>query len=129
MSLLHQCKGKAKTGNQCKKMLKSGTFCSHHDPKRKCIYGDENPVCPICYCNVTTANKLITRCGHVFCADCINEWLAVKGSCPVCRQRLEKPKHPSNISLILVNLVAPPNVPAELVDLWLRNRRFALINR
>ena len=28
---------------------------------------------------------IITKCGHVFHAQCLEEWLAVKKECPTCR--------------------------------------------
>lgn len=30
----------------------------------------------------------VTPCGHVFCWDCLHEWLADKRECPLCRQHM-----------------------------------------
>lgn len=43
---------------------------------------DEEILCPICTtkCEV----KGVTKCGHEFCYDCIEEWLKENKKCPVC---------------------------------------------
>ena len=40
--------------------------------------------CAICRERMSAAKKL--SCGHLFHIDCIREWLAHHGSCPVCRR-------------------------------------------
>lgn len=45
-----------------------------------------NNQCPICLCNMepaTTAQML--SCPHVFCVDCLVQWLEHSRSCPMCR--------------------------------------------
>ena len=47
--------------------------------------------CPVCYCQVQTANVCITTCGHVFCKECVSqikaEFSALEPSvCAVCRK-------------------------------------------
>lgn len=42
--------------------------------------------CPICLCEITTGDRLsITRCGHVFHANCLSESLENTFLCPLCR--------------------------------------------
>ncbi|CAD7923828.1 unnamed protein product [Amoebophrya sp. A120] len=52
---------------------------------------DENKTCIICFEDQQlsgTGAKL--PCGHIFCRDCISDWLANKQcTCPVCRYELE----------------------------------------
>ncbi|CAL1409696.1 unnamed protein product [Linum trigynum] len=51
---------------------------------------DEN-TCAIClsdYCPKETL-KTIPDCGHCFHAECIDEWLKLKGNCPICRNSPE----------------------------------------
>lgn len=45
--------------------------------------------CPICFDNLQ--QPVVTRCGHVFCWPCINEWLR-RGQtvCPCCHGQVEK---------------------------------------
>lgn len=119
MGLLHQCEGMTHR-RQCKKMLKSGTHCFHHNPhKVNCEHaGDEIPECPICYCTITNANKRKTSCGHMFCAGCIDKWIKLKGTCPLCRKMLKKTR-----KVIKYLYVVPAHVPADQVDTWLRQRR------
>jgi hypothetical protein len=41
--------------------------------------------CPICFKDTT--NNIILDCNHVFCNNCIKEWLVKnKNNCPICRK-------------------------------------------
>ena len=44
---------------------------------------NKNDTCPICLDAKVSFKK--TVCGHLFCVDCIREWLDVNKSCPLCR--------------------------------------------
>tara|TARA_B110000503_G_C6975745_1_gene341086 strand:- start:60 stop:806 length:747 start_codon:yes stop_codon:yes gene_type:complete len=43
--------------------------------------------CPICFDELGNTNKMVLRCGHTFCGDCIMEHMPRVGGlkCPVCR--------------------------------------------
>ncbi|CAB3997410.1 E3 ubiquitin- ligase DTX3L, partial, partial [Paramuricea clavata] len=41
--------------------------------------------CPICLCNVTD-KKTLSKCGHSFCAGCIDVAFRHQKKCPVCSQ-------------------------------------------
>ena len=43
--------------------------------------------CPVCLAAFAGDDgvKVVPACGHVFHAACIDQWLAVRNSCPVCR--------------------------------------------
>jgi len=48
--------------------------------------------CSICYVEFYRHSDLCimtTVCGHIFCASCIQQAMAVRTACPVCRQALE----------------------------------------
>lgn len=49
--------------------------------------GPNNITCPICLSDYHAKEtvRCIPECQHCFHADCIDEWLRLKGSCPVCR--------------------------------------------
>jgi E3 ubiquitin-protein ligase SHPRH len=32
---------------------------------------------------------VLTKCGHLFCKDCINQWLSAHGKCPTCKQTIK----------------------------------------
>jgi hypothetical protein len=42
----------------------------------------DNESCPICYTREAITK---TSCGHMFCNDCLNEWLTNHVTCPMCR--------------------------------------------
>ncbi|XP_068132030.1 E3 ubiquitin-protein ligase RNF4 [Hyperolius riggenbachi] len=56
--------------------------------------------CPICmdgYSEITQSGRLIvsTKCGHVFCSQCLRDALKNATSCPTCRKKLtHKQYHP-----------------------------------
>ncbi|CAN2390606.1 Prokaryotic RING finger family 4 [Pristimantis euphronides] len=56
--------------------------------------------CPICmdsYSEIVQSGRLIvsTKCGHVFCSQCIRDALRNATSCPTCRKKLTpKQYHP-----------------------------------
>ena len=35
-----------------------------------------------------------TQCDHYFCRECIAQWTAQSGNCPLCRTRLTQPSTP-----------------------------------
>lgn len=41
--------------------------------------------CPICLCN--SKLPVVTKCGHIFCWECIKNWVNKKGKseCPICK--------------------------------------------
>jgi hypothetical protein len=41
--------------------------------------------CPICLSDEID-NKIETKCRHTFCNDCLNEWIRLDNTCPICRQ-------------------------------------------
>ncbi len=55
-------------------------------PHRLCV----GMLCKICFEDATTQGQArVTRCGHVFCFDCITKWTASGSSeCPLCRKAI-----------------------------------------
>lgn len=44
------------------------------------------PSCPICFEDLSPALKPIsTRCGHVYCSDCLQATLRLRKKCPMCQ--------------------------------------------
>ncbi len=52
-----------------------------YDPKRFFSKVDDEFVCSICTSIVE--NPVQTKCEHLFCSKCINEWVNVKKTCPI----------------------------------------------
>ncbi len=48
---------------------------------------EEDCTCPICMDDME--NKAITKCGHIFCKECLDMCLQVKKSCPTCKTDLK----------------------------------------
>lgn len=46
--------------------------------------------CPICLFSTLQRQPTATKCGHVFCQQCIEEALTYIRKCPICDQRLLK---------------------------------------
>lgn len=44
--------------------------------------------CAICQDEVRGPLRLV--CGHIFCEDCVEEWLARESSCPMCRREVRR---------------------------------------
>lgn len=42
--------------------------------------------CPICMCPLTQETS--TKCGHIFCKDCIKMAISSQGKCPTCRKKV-----------------------------------------
>ena len=51
------------------------------------VYTSSSLRCSLCLdmCKAQTT----TLCGHVFCWECVNEWVSEKSECPVCRSGVE----------------------------------------
>ncbi|XP_017122099.1 E3 ubiquitin-protein ligase complex slx8-rfp subunit slx8-like isoform X1 [Drosophila elegans] len=44
--------------------------------------------CPLCLVNLQQRKPMSTRCGHIFCRQCIQTALKFAQKCPVCKKRL-----------------------------------------
>jgi hypothetical protein len=45
--------------------------------------------CPICLNTINVSDLCTTDCNHIFCYECLLEWLKKKKTCPNCRKRIE----------------------------------------
>lgn len=45
--------------------------------------------CPICQDSLRSPIRLV--CGHLYCEDCVEEWLARESTCPMCRTVVRRP--------------------------------------
>ena len=51
--------------------------------------GNGDDICSICFESIISSDKIITRCNHSFCRDCLREWMIqpmARNKCPMCRQ-------------------------------------------
>mmetsp|Transcript_3309 Transcript_3309/g.9735 ORF Transcript_3309/g.9735 Transcript_3309/m.9735 type:complete len:332 (-) Transcript_3309:49-1044(-) len=57
----------------------------------------EEPCCPVCICDYEEGDALrVLPCGHAFHAPCVDQWLGVNATCPLCRKSiyLDDPEDP-----------------------------------
>ncbi|KAI0984677.1 hypothetical protein GJ496_002174 [Pomphorhynchus laevis] len=59
---------------------------------RNCDAANEDDICKICLIKFENKHqvKKLSKCGHVFHAICLNEWLREHHKCPYCRQALNE---------------------------------------
>lgn len=47
-------------------------------------------ICCICQKIVILHDKIVkTTCNHQFCKECIQHWMTIKNTCPICRTQLK----------------------------------------
>ncbi len=63
------------------KAVQSGTKSRSSETKERV---DASSACPLCLSRRQSSTR--TPCGHLFCWDCICQWLSHKKQCPLCRK-------------------------------------------
>ena len=53
------------------------------------IYVDNIDKCPICYEHDV---NIMFSCNHMYCTNCINQWLMTHNTCPTCRSNINNDK-------------------------------------
>lgn len=43
----------------------------------------ENAICSICHDELSS--PVVLACKHIFCEECVGEWLEREQTCPLCR--------------------------------------------
>ncbi|KAL3331486.1 hypothetical protein AABB24_035022 [Solanum stoloniferum] len=66
-------------------------------------------ICPICLSDYMPKETLrtIPECNHYFHAECIDEWLKLNATCPLCRNTPDHSLHPCSSSTFLVSSSSP----------------------
>eukprot|EP00088_Acartia_fossae_P066660 TRINITY_DN82752_c0_g1_i1.p1 TRINITY_DN82752_c0_g1~~TRINITY_DN82752_c0_g1_i1.p1 ORF type:complete len:111 (+),score=10.22 TRINITY_DN82752_c0_g1_i1:46-333(+) len=53
--------------------------------------------CPICQDDFELDQSVtVLPCDHYYHSDCVNKWLTMHGTCPVCRKRVDGESSPSD---------------------------------
>uniref|UniRef100_A0A8D3CBL3 RING-type domain-containing protein n=1 Tax=Scophthalmus maximus TaxID=52904 RepID=A0A8D3CBL3_SCOMX len=70
-------------------VLSAGTVSSEHT-SRSTPGTISCPVCLDSYSEIVDSGRLVvsTKCGHVFCSQCLRDALTSSHTCPTCRKRL-----------------------------------------
>ena len=66
--------------------------------------------CTICYDKIQPDNYSATKCKHYFCKTCLDAWLAINTTCPMCRCVI-KERVPTQVP----RPVAPPQPRVETI--------------
>ncbi|XP_076193632.1 E3 ubiquitin-protein ligase RNF4-like [Aptenodytes patagonicus] len=71
----------------------SSEWHAYLNPVVKLVLPSGTVSCPICmdgYSEIVQSGRLIvsTKCGHVFCSQCLRDSLRNANSCPTCRKKL-----------------------------------------
>ena len=91
------CQATTLRGTRCKCKAKNGSdYCFRHDNHFECS---------ICY--TSKKEKTTTKCGHVFCKECIDKWTKDNHTCPICRSQIREPDTP----------IPPPTFNIQIPDL------------
>jgi hypothetical protein len=69
--------------------IHNNPYINHLDAPLTQLYGEAASqfTCPICFepPHSMMCHRKITKCGHVFCSQCIDAWFQINMSCPMCR--------------------------------------------
>ncbi|ATZ80413.1 DEXDc helicase [Bodo saltans virus] len=60
---------------------------------------DEKEKCGVCIGNITGNDLGMTKCGHIFCYNCIKPFVVSKGKCPTCQKVAKE----SDIFMVIKN--------------------------
>lgn len=92
--LERECKKLEKKRNATQESISTlESSLKYYDNLKDIMSGEVEIECPICYGNIEEDNEdsmSMTKCGHVFCTECINETLNSGNNrlCPTCRNPL-----------------------------------------
>jgi hypothetical protein len=79
------CQGTTKTGSRCRRLVKNGTLCIHHQHKSHNWIQEKPDECPVCFEGLGRSKPL--SCGHWVHRNCILQ--SGKKECPICRAKLK----------------------------------------
>lgn len=50
--------------------------------------GEDEETCGVCLDDISEDDVGVTKCGHIFCYDCLKTWLTKSNLCPYCKSKL-----------------------------------------
>lgn len=84
------CRATLKNGQPCRYQSKKQGFCLvHYKPSNGTVTYTAltafNDTCPVCLEDFGTCKTKVLKCHHAFHPHCVNQWLAKKPECPMCK--------------------------------------------
>ena len=77
-----QCRGTTYCGKRCHLKRKLSDYCKIHE------YQEKN-VCSICFEHpLRGRSQRILECDHIYCKNCILQWMCKNPVCPLCRSTI-----------------------------------------
>jgi hypothetical protein len=81
--------------------------------------------CAICYDKIQPENNSKTKCGHYFCRTCLDAWLNINTTCPMCRNVIRQHEPISLPRIIPVPRTTPrprtDQIPEQRREIVIRN--------
>ena len=77
-----RCEGLTKKGKRCKNKTRF-RHCHHH------FCTDSSRTCTICLENGQETQTRL-NCGHIFHEKCLEDWLKINATCPLCRKEVSR---------------------------------------
>lgn len=84
VAVLHRSSEVGKRTNT--KVLKGPRYDLRDDEKTMGYIKGQNRKCTLCLEGLKDPS--VTGCGHVFCWECIGDWVREKPECPLCRREI-----------------------------------------
>jgi len=77
--------------------------------KEKSTDANEEETCGICMDDIKEEDIGVTKCGHLFCYECIRTWILKAHNCPHCKQTLKD----SEVYSVSFELKKPVSAPVD----------------
>jgi SNF2 family DNA or RNA helicase len=92
------------------KQLKKTSEIENPDTDTDDSDDEEKETCGICLGNITGNDLGVTKCGHIFCYNCVKPFIESKHKCPMCQ------KNTTSSEIYLISKVKPEEETKEFKD-------------
>ena len=85
-------------------------ICTFNDTIIDSLLNKTLSKCSICLGNIDQNCIAITRCGHMFCKNCLSQSLRFNNKCAICRSKIK----PETISLVSISTTEENNLVRQI---------------